>query len=152
MSYIPEENGDKKHIEELKAKYGVIKEIPKREVEEVPKQFENVLETSKEEEEIKLHNLILKLEKIDGKIDIIDRFRNDMNERVTQLAEEIGELRSLSMERERSFDTIKTDFEKNKISVTSPLGKGLMGKTQGEKIKISVPAGTLEYEILEITR
>ncbi len=46
----------------------------------------------------------------------------------------------------------EADFEKNKISVTSPLGKGLMGRTQGEKVKISVPAGTLEYKILEITR
>lgn len=46
----------------------------------------------------------------------------------------------------------EADFEKNKISVTSPIGKGLMGKTQGEKIIIPVPAGTLEYEILEITR
>ena len=46
----------------------------------------------------------------------------------------------------------EADFERNKISLTSPLGKGLMGRTQGERIKIPVPAGTLEYEILEITR
>ena len=46
----------------------------------------------------------------------------------------------------------EADFEKNKISVTSPLGRGLMGKTQGEKVKIPVPAGSLEYQILEITR
>jgi transcription elongation factor GreA len=46
----------------------------------------------------------------------------------------------------------EADFEKNKISITSPIGKGLMGKVQGEKIKIHVPAGTFEYEILEITR
>ncbi|HZY09675.1 MAG TPA: transcription elongation factor GreA [Bacteroidota bacterium] len=46
----------------------------------------------------------------------------------------------------------EADFEKNKISVTSPLGKGLMGKTQGEEVKIPVPAGTLEYKILEISR
>jgi transcription elongation factor GreA len=46
----------------------------------------------------------------------------------------------------------EADFEKNKISVTSPIGKGLMGKVMGEKIKVPVPAGTLEYEILEITR
>lgn len=46
----------------------------------------------------------------------------------------------------------EADFERNKISVTSPLGKGLMGKTTGEKVKIPVPAGTLEYKILEISR
>lgn len=46
----------------------------------------------------------------------------------------------------------EADFEKNKISVTSPIGKGLLGKTQGEAIKIAVPAGSLEYQILEISR
>ncbi len=46
----------------------------------------------------------------------------------------------------------EADFEKNKISVTSPLGRGLMGKTEGESVKIPVPAGMLEYKILEITR
>ncbi len=46
----------------------------------------------------------------------------------------------------------EADFEKNKISVTSPLGKGLMGKVKGDVVKIPVPAGTLEYKILEIAR
>ncbi|HUL44142.1 MAG TPA: transcription elongation factor GreA [Bacteroidota bacterium] len=46
----------------------------------------------------------------------------------------------------------EADFEKNKISITSPLGKGLMGRTRGESIKIPVPAGVLEYKILEIER
>jgi len=46
----------------------------------------------------------------------------------------------------------EADFDKNKISVTSPLGKGLMGKTDGETVKIPVPAGTLEYKIIKITR
>lgn len=46
----------------------------------------------------------------------------------------------------------EADYEKNKISVTSPFGKGLMGKTKGETVEIKVPAGTLKYEILEIRR
>jgi len=46
----------------------------------------------------------------------------------------------------------EADFEKNKISVTSPIGKGLIGKTPGEVVKIKVPAGFLEYKILEISR
>jgi len=45
----------------------------------------------------------------------------------------------------------EANYEENKISITSPFGKGLLGKTRGEKIKITVPAGTLEYEILEIS-
>ena len=46
----------------------------------------------------------------------------------------------------------EADFELNKISVTSPLGRGLMGKTPGEVVKIPVPAGMLEYKILDISR
>jgi transcription elongation factor GreA len=46
----------------------------------------------------------------------------------------------------------EADFEKNKISVTSPIGKGLLGKKQGETARIQVPAGMLEYKILEINR
>jgi transcription elongation factor GreA len=46
----------------------------------------------------------------------------------------------------------EADFEKNKISITSPFGKGLMGKVQGEVVKIKVPAGFLEYKIVDINR
>lgn len=46
----------------------------------------------------------------------------------------------------------EADFDKNKISVTSPIGKGLLGKKPDEIVQITVPAGTLEYKILEINR
>ncbi len=39
-----------------------------------------------------------------------------------------------------------------KISVDSPIGKGLLGKEVGDLAQIEVPAGLLELEILEITR
>jgi transcription elongation factor GreA len=46
----------------------------------------------------------------------------------------------------------EADFDQNKISVTSPIGKGLMGKKIGDVLKINVPAGVLTYEVLEISR
>ncbi len=39
-----------------------------------------------------------------------------------------------------------------KISVSSPIAKGLLGKKVGEQIEIQVPAGKIEFEILEISR
>jgi len=39
-----------------------------------------------------------------------------------------------------------------KISVNSPISKGLLGKSIGEKVEIAVPAGTVAFEIIEITR
>ena len=46
----------------------------------------------------------------------------------------------------------EANLKANKISVTSPLGKGLLGKTVGEVAEIKVPNGTLQFEVLEITR
>ncbi len=46
----------------------------------------------------------------------------------------------------------EADFKAAKISVNSPIGKGLLGKTVGEVAEISVPAGKMLFEILEITR
>ena len=111
------EQKEKTEDEELKEKYGVMKEIPERITEEEPEPFRHVV-YPKEEGEAGLHDLILRIEKIDGKLDIIDRFRNDINERITQLAEEIGELRSMIMEREHSSDKIANEFEKVKDSVS----------------------------------
>ncbi len=39
-----------------------------------------------------------------------------------------------------------------KISVNSPISKGLLGKSIGDKVEITVPAGTVAFEIIEITR
>ncbi len=46
----------------------------------------------------------------------------------------------------------EADFEKNKLGVTSPIGKALMGKTVGDKVEVKVPAGTTTYEIIEISK
>ncbi|MCH8941230.1 MAG: transcription elongation factor GreA [Bacteroidetes bacterium] len=44
----------------------------------------------------------------------------------------------------------EADFQAGKISVTSPVGKSLMGSKLGEKIKVQAPAGILGFEILSI--
>lgn len=46
----------------------------------------------------------------------------------------------------------EANFESNKLSVTSPIGKGLMGKKPGDVVEITVPAGKLKYSIVEISR
>ena len=46
----------------------------------------------------------------------------------------------------------EADLSKGKISVNSPIGKGLLGKYVGEIAKISVPTGFIDLEILEISR
>lgn len=46
----------------------------------------------------------------------------------------------------------EADLASGKISVNSPIGKGLLGKTVGEIADIQVPNGVLKFEVLEITR
>ncbi len=46
----------------------------------------------------------------------------------------------------------EADLKAGKISVSSPIGKGLLGKVVGEIAEIVVPNGTLKFEILEINR
>ena len=46
----------------------------------------------------------------------------------------------------------EADLKSGKISVDSPIGKGLLGKKVGEVAEISVPNGTMKFDILEITR
>jgi transcription elongation factor GreA len=46
----------------------------------------------------------------------------------------------------------EADLKTGKISVTSPIGKGLLGKSVGEVAEITVPNGTLKFEVLEISR
>lgn len=46
----------------------------------------------------------------------------------------------------------EADLKSGKISVKSPIAKGLLGKSVGDKVEIAVPAGNMEFEILEISR
>lgn len=46
----------------------------------------------------------------------------------------------------------EADLSAGKISVNSPIGKGLLGKSVGDVAEIQVPNGVIKFEILEITR
>ena len=46
----------------------------------------------------------------------------------------------------------EADFKSGKISINSPIGQGLLGKKVGEIAEITVPAGKMQFEVLEITR
>ncbi len=46
----------------------------------------------------------------------------------------------------------ETNIKEGKLSVNSPIGKGLLGKQVGDIAAITVPNGTLQFEILEVSR
>lgn len=43
------------------------------------------------------------------------------------------------------------DIAQNKISTSSPVGRGLMGRTAGDEVEISTPAGTRRFEVVKLT-
>jgi len=45
----------------------------------------------------------------------------------------------------------EANFKEGKLSVTTPIAKGLLGKKVGEKATVSVPSGTMEFEVMEIS-
>ncbi|MCD6065784.1 MAG: transcription elongation factor GreA [Bacteroidetes bacterium] len=45
----------------------------------------------------------------------------------------------------------EANLKESKISIDSPIGKGLLGKKIGDKVEISVPAGVIPFEIMEIS-
>ena len=46
----------------------------------------------------------------------------------------------------------EADLKASKISITSPIAKGLLGKSVGDKVEIEVPVGKIPFEIIEISR
>ncbi|MBU5689416.1 MAG: hypothetical protein KQA41_04300 [Candidatus Aenigmarchaeota archaeon] len=96
---------DKK--EELKAKYGVTKEIPKQAVEDDVK-----IEARKQQAEVNSLDLLLRVEKIEGKLSVFEDIKDDINERISRLSEEIGELRSSFLELDKNFSSLESKIEK----------------------------------------
>lgn len=62
-------------------------------------------------------------------------------------------LYDLQTDKEVSYQLVgpyESDPEKGRISVKSPMGKGLIGREIGDEIKIKTPRGFQEFEVLEI--
>lgn len=47
---------------------------------------------------------------------------------------------------------LEADYAQGKISVTSPVGQGLLGHKENEIVEIKIPAGVLKYKIIKISR
>jgi transcription elongation factor GreA len=45
----------------------------------------------------------------------------------------------------------EADIEENKISVTSPVARALVGKYEGDNVKVQTPDGAIDYEIVEVS-
>ncbi len=46
---------------------------------------------------------------------------------------------------------LESDLDRNRISVTSPIGKALISKCIGDEVSVNTPGGIREFEIVEIS-
>lgn len=93
---------------------------------------------------------ILTLEKIIENCELIDKSKND-NTFVSPGSEIVVEdLKKKEKITYTLVDYIESDPASGKISIASPIGKSMLGKKVGDKVKIRVPAGNIHYKILEI--
>jgi len=95
---------------------------------------------------------ISKLEEALSNARLLDETKLDASK---VLALSIVKIKNLNNGATMSYQLVsesEADMKAGKISVTSPIAKGLLGKKVGEKTEITVPAGKIEFEILEISR
>ncbi len=113
---------------------------------------ENAEYDAAREEQRHLEYRIAKLEEALSKSRIIDS-KDLPNDKVYILSNvKVKDLKTGKANVFKLVSPEEANFEENKISATSPIGKGLMGKVVGEIVEIKVPAGILKYEVLEISR
>ncbi|MBE0650928.1 MAG: transcription elongation factor GreA [Bacteroidales bacterium] len=95
---------------------------------------------------------ISKLQEIVSKARVIDESKMDKSKVLILSTVKVKNLKNNVVMTYTLVPEKEADFKSGKISVSSPIAKGLLGKSVGEKAEISVPAGTIELEIVDISR
>ena len=99
-----------------------------------------------------LHELkISKLEESISNARVIDE--SEINTDKVSILSKVKIL-NLSFNKEFQYTIVseeESDLQAGKISVQSPIGKGLLGKKQGQTVNIDVPSGKLKFKILDIS-
>lgn len=62
-------------------------------------------------------------------------------------------IENLDTEEQKRYKIVgddEADFKANKISINSPIARGLIGKSEGDEARIETPSGVVEYEIIDV--
>jgi transcription elongation factor GreA len=95
---------------------------------------------------------IAKLEEVVGNARLIDESHLDLSKALILSKVKIKNLKNNMVMDYLLVAEEEADLAAGKISVKSPIGKGLLGKSVGDVAEITVPAGKLQFEVLEISR
>ena len=95
---------------------------------------------------------ISKLEEVMGSARLIDESTLDLSKVLILSKVKIKNLSNGTITKYTLVAENEADLKAGKISVDSPIGRGLLGKKAGEIADIMVPSGTIKFEVVEISR
>ena len=95
---------------------------------------------------------ISKLEETLSNARIIDESKLDSSKVLVHSIVKIKNLTNSAVMEYKLVAQSEANLAQGKISVDSPIGKGLLGKKTGDSVEIEIPSGNVKFEILEISR
>ncbi|HHG83144.1 MAG TPA: transcription elongation factor GreA [Bacteroidetes bacterium] len=99
-----------------------------------------------------LHELdIMKREAVLGNARIIDESQLDTSKALIMATVTVINLSNKKEMKYKLVSATEADFKTGKISVDSPVGAGLLGKTIGDIAEIKAPVGTMKFEVTGIS-
>jgi transcription elongation factor GreA len=113
---------------------------------------ENAEYHAAKEEQSHLEFKIAKLKNVISNARIIDESQLDMSK---ILIHSVVKLKNTANKMEFTYTLVadsESDVRNGKLSVNSPIGKGLLGKQVGEIAEIQVPNGIMKFEVIDISR
>ena len=113
---------------------------------------ENAEYDAAKEAQGKLEARIAQMETTLGEARILDENQVDTSKAFILSTVRVLNLKTNSEQSFKLVSAPEADLSRGLISITSPIGKGLLGRSVGEETVISVPAGEVRLKILEISR
>jgi len=113
---------------------------------------ENAEYDAAKEEQGHLEAKIARLETTEASVRIIDESQIDASKAYIMSTVKVWNIQNKMEQTYTLVSSQEADFAAGKISVSSPIGEGLLGKEVGDKVDIQIPAGKVTLEILKISR
>ncbi|NPA34641.1 MAG: transcription elongation factor GreA [Chlorobi bacterium] len=112
---------------------------------------ENAEYDAAKEAQALLEQRIARLEEILSRVKVVSKDKIDTSKVNILTKVKVQNLRTGQTMFFRIVSESEANFKEGKISTKSPIGKALMGHKVGDVVEIQVPAGQLQFKILEIT-
>ena len=153
VSYFTEEGlqklKDEVHFLKTKERASIVKQIA--EARDKGDLSENAEYDAAREAQGMLEARIAKLEDVLSNARLVDASHMDISKVSILTKVKIKNLKNNQTVQYTLVTQSEANLKEGKISIDSPIGSGLMGKKVGDKVEITVPAGTIPFEIVEIS-